>query len=183
MCASPTRQPAPSRCIRRLLTSHKVTNAEQAWRIPDWYKRRWLSEQLFCVLKTQGLKLEDSQLATADRLLKLVAIATKAAVITIELLQDAMVAASSPSSWPSLRLRSLPSTPSTMISRPEQSGSKSRTRPIALPGPPGSLAAPAAGTAIHPPNRQVQSPSSMVLNTSTLSLQDGAFEICACPSA
>lgn len=71
----------------RLLTSHKMTNAEQAWRIPDWYKRRWLSEQVFRVLKTQGLKLEDSQLATADRLLKLVAIATKAAVITIQLLQ------------------------------------------------------------------------------------------------
>ena len=71
----------------RLLTTHAVANAEQAWRIPEWYKRRWLSEQLFRVLKTQGLKIEDSQLASADRLLKLVAIATKAAVITIQLLQ------------------------------------------------------------------------------------------------
>jgi hypothetical protein len=71
----------------RLLTSHTVANAEQAWRIPEWYKRRWLSEQLFRVLKTQGFKVENSQLATADRLLKLVAIATKAAVITIQLVQ------------------------------------------------------------------------------------------------
>jgi hypothetical protein len=71
----------------RLLTSHPVANAQQAWCIPEWYKRRWLSEQLFRVLKTQGFKVEDSQLATADRLLKLVAIAAKAAVITIQLMQ------------------------------------------------------------------------------------------------
>jgi hypothetical protein len=71
----------------RLLTTHPVADAEQAWRIVEWYKRRWLIEQFFRVLKTQGFKLEDSQLATADRLLKLVAIAAKAAVITIQLLQ------------------------------------------------------------------------------------------------
>jgi Transposase DDE domain len=71
----------------RLLTTHPVANAEQAWRIVDWYKQRWLIEQFFRVLKTQGFKLEDSQIATAERLLKLVAIAAKAAVITIQLLQ------------------------------------------------------------------------------------------------
>jgi hypothetical protein len=71
----------------RLLTTHPVANAEEAWRIVEWYKRRWLIEQFFRVLKTQGFKLEDSQIATADRLLKLVAIAAKAAVITLQLLQ------------------------------------------------------------------------------------------------
>jgi hypothetical protein len=71
----------------RLLTTHPVTSAEQAWRIVEWYKRRWLIEQFFRVLKTQGFKLEDSQIATAERLLKLVAIAAKAAVITLQLLQ------------------------------------------------------------------------------------------------
>jgi Transposase DDE domain len=71
----------------RLLTTHSVANAEEAWRIVEWYKRRWLIEQFFRVLKTQGFKLEDSQIATADRLLKLVAIAAKAAVITLQLLQ------------------------------------------------------------------------------------------------
>ena len=64
-----------------------MATAEEAWRIVEWYKRRWLIEQFFRVLKTQGFKLEDSQIATADRLLKLVAIAAKAAVITIQLLQ------------------------------------------------------------------------------------------------
>jgi hypothetical protein len=71
----------------RLLTTHPVTTAEEAWRIVEWYKRRWLIEQFFRVLKTQGFRLEDSQVATADRLLKLVAIAAKAAAITILLLQ------------------------------------------------------------------------------------------------
>ncbi len=71
----------------RLLTTHPVANAEQAWRIVEWYKRRWLIEQFFRVLKTQGFRLEDSQVGTAERLLKLVAIAAKAAVITIQLLQ------------------------------------------------------------------------------------------------
>jgi hypothetical protein len=71
----------------RLLTTHPVMNAEEAWRIVEWYKRRWLIEQFFRVLKTQGFRLEDSQVATADRLLKLAAITAKAAVITIQLLQ------------------------------------------------------------------------------------------------
>jgi hypothetical protein len=71
----------------RLLTTHLVADPLDAWRVVNWYKERWTIEQLFRLLKTQGLKLEDSQLATADRLLKLIAIATKAAAITIQLLQ------------------------------------------------------------------------------------------------
>jgi hypothetical protein len=71
----------------RLLTSHEIASVEDAWRIVGWYKQRWIIEQFFRVLKTQGLKLEESQIGTADRLLKLVAIAAKAAVITIQLLQ------------------------------------------------------------------------------------------------
>src|ERR1700728_1591813 len=71
----------------RLLTTHPVTTAAEAWRIVEWYKRRWLIEQFFRILKTQGFKVEDSQLETAERLLKLVAIAAKAAVITLQLVQ------------------------------------------------------------------------------------------------
>jgi hypothetical protein len=71
----------------RLLTTHPVTTAEDAWHIVEWYKRRWLIEQFFRILKTQGFRLEDSQVGTAERLLKLVAIAAKAAVITLQLVQ------------------------------------------------------------------------------------------------
>lgn len=71
----------------RLLTTHGVTDAEKAWRIVDWYTARWVIEQLFRTLKTQGLKIEDSQLDSAESLIKLTAIAAHAAVIILQLVQ------------------------------------------------------------------------------------------------
>jgi hypothetical protein len=70
-----------------LLTTHEVGSVAAAWQIVAWYERRWIIEQFFRSMKTQGLKIEDSQLETADRLLKLVAIAAKAAIIVIQLVQ------------------------------------------------------------------------------------------------
>lgn len=69
----------------RLLTTHAVEDADNAWRIVGWYRQRWTIEQLFRTLKQQGLKLEDSQLIDAERLIKLTAIATKAACLTLQL--------------------------------------------------------------------------------------------------
>lgn len=71
----------------RLLTTHAVADPADAWRIVNWYKKRWTIEQFFRLIKTQGLQLEDSRLETADRLLKLTAIAAKAAVIALQLVQ------------------------------------------------------------------------------------------------
>ncbi|HKM71168.1 MAG TPA: transposase [Stellaceae bacterium] len=71
----------------RLLTTHSVSSATPAWQIVDWYRARWIIEQLFRLLKKQGLCVEDSQVETAERLLKLVAIAAQAAAITLQLLQ------------------------------------------------------------------------------------------------
>jgi Transposase DDE domain len=70
-----------------LLTTHKVASAADAWQIVAWYKLRWTIEQLFRSMKSQGLQIEDSQLKSADRLAKLVAIAAKAAAIVIQLVQ------------------------------------------------------------------------------------------------
>jgi hypothetical protein len=70
-----------------LLTTHAAGDAASAWQIVDWYRMRWLIEQLFRTLKRQGLQIEDSQLETAERLLKLVAIATRAAIIILQLTQ------------------------------------------------------------------------------------------------
>ena len=70
-----------------LLTTHAVASTDDAWQIVAWYKLRWVIEQLFRSMKSQGLQIEDSQLQTADRLKKLVAIATKAAAIVIQLVQ------------------------------------------------------------------------------------------------
>ena len=71
----------------RLLTTHQAADATGAWQIVDWYRRRWTIEQFFRVLKTQGFRIEDSQLDSADTLLKLIAVAAKAAVISLQLVQ------------------------------------------------------------------------------------------------
>lgn len=70
-----------------LLTTHDVSDVASAWQIVNWYKKRWVIEQLFRLIKTQGLQLEDSRIETADRLLKLTAIAAKAAVMILQLVQ------------------------------------------------------------------------------------------------
>ena len=70
----------------RLLTTHEIADAAGAWQIIGWYQLRWVIEQLFRVMKSQGLQLEDSQMATAERLVKLAAV--KAACIDIQLTQE-----------------------------------------------------------------------------------------------
>lgn len=72
----------------RLLTTHPIADAAAAWCIVGWYQRRWIIEQLFRVMKSRGLQLEDSQIASAERLVKLAAVATKAACIDIQLTQE-----------------------------------------------------------------------------------------------
>jgi len=70
-----------------LLTTHDVSTLEQAWQIVEWYRRRWIIEQFFRTMKQQGLRIEDSQLTTADRLCRLIAIAASAAAIVMQLVQ------------------------------------------------------------------------------------------------
>lgn len=77
--------PGAEPILWRLLTTHEVNDAAMAWRIIDWYRRRWTIEQLFRTLKQQGLRLENSQLGTAEGLLKLTAIAVRAACTTLQL--------------------------------------------------------------------------------------------------
>jgi hypothetical protein len=84
-------EPAPPKAsqplVWRLLTSHPAADAEATWQIVDWYRARWTIEQFFRILKQQGIRIEDSQVETAERLLKLAAIATRAAVVTLQLTQ------------------------------------------------------------------------------------------------
>lgn len=85
------REPHPPTGIQpvcwRLLTTHDVDNVNDAWRVVGMYRRRWVIEQFFRLLKTQGLNIEDTQVQTAERLLKLTAVAARAAVITLQLVQ------------------------------------------------------------------------------------------------
>lgn len=86
------REPDPPEGVEplhwRLLTTHEVDDVAKAWQIVGWYQARWTIEQLFRVMKSQGLGLEDSQLTTADRLVRLAAVATKAACIDMQLVQE-----------------------------------------------------------------------------------------------
>ena len=80
--------PGAEPLLWRLLSTHALANADAAWQVVGWYRARWTIEQLFRVLKTQGLQLEDSQIASAERLVKLAAVATRAACIDIQLTQE-----------------------------------------------------------------------------------------------
>lgn len=71
----------------RLLTTHEIADVTAAWQIVDWYRLRWTIEQLFRLMKSHGLQIEDSQLAHAEGLIKLAAIATKAATVILQLVQ------------------------------------------------------------------------------------------------
>ena len=71
----------------RLLTTHEIGDAAMAWRVVGWYRQRWVIEQFFRTLKQQGLQLEDSQVETAERLIKLTAIAARAACTVMQLVQ------------------------------------------------------------------------------------------------
>ena len=66
---------------------HDVTSVDAAWQIVAWSKLRRIIEPLFRIPKKQGLQLEDSQIASAERLLKLATIATKAAALILQLVQ------------------------------------------------------------------------------------------------
>lgn len=70
----------------RLLTTHAVDAVEQALQVILWYRRRWLIEQLFRTLKTQGLDIESSQVESAEALRRLIVLALIAATHILQLL-------------------------------------------------------------------------------------------------
>lgn len=81
--------PSPEAAIHwRLLTTHRVSDVDKAWQVVGWYQTRWCIEQLFRTVKSQGLQLEDSQMASAERLTKLTAAALQAACISLQLVQE-----------------------------------------------------------------------------------------------
>jgi IS4 transposase len=69
----------------RLLTTHSIHCVEDALKCVNWYRQRWHIEQLFRTLKKQGLNIESSQLEAGENLIKLVCLATRAAVRIMQL--------------------------------------------------------------------------------------------------
>jgi len=79
--------PGEDPIVWRLLTTHAATSlAEAAW-IIDLYRCRWIVEQLFRTLKSQGLDLEDSFISDGDALECLAATALIAAASVMQLVQ------------------------------------------------------------------------------------------------
>ena len=79
--------PGEEPIVWRLLTTHAATSLAEAARIIDLYRRRWIIEQLFRTLKSQGLDLEDSFLSDGDALECLAATALIAAASIMQLVQ------------------------------------------------------------------------------------------------
>jgi len=69
----------------RLLTTLPVATAAHAQQVVQLYRLRWRIEQVFRALKSDGLKLDDSQIVDAERLFNLAAIGMAAAIRTIQL--------------------------------------------------------------------------------------------------
>lgn len=69
----------------RLLTTHDVTSLAEAQRIADFYRRRWVIEQLFRILKTKGFDVEALRIAEDGPREKLVMAALVAAVTVLQL--------------------------------------------------------------------------------------------------
>jgi len=68
----------------RLLTTHPVTRVEEAMQIIEWYKHRWYIEQIHRLLKTEGFRIERSQLEQGWAIRKLTMLAMMA---TLRILQ------------------------------------------------------------------------------------------------
>lgn len=64
----------------RLLTSHKVISLAQAVQCIEWYKCRWLIEELFRVTKSKGFGIEEVQLEDGESTKKLIALTFLAAL-------------------------------------------------------------------------------------------------------
>jgi len=72
----------------RLLTTHEILTIEQALQVIEWYTWRWHIEQLFRILKTEGLQIQKSQLESGIAMKKLCVMALQSALQIMQLIGD-----------------------------------------------------------------------------------------------
>ena len=132
--------PGEEPIVWRLLTTHAAASlAEAAW-IIDLYRYRWIVEQLFRTLKSQGLDLEDSFLSDGDALECLAATALIAAASVMQLVQGRGEAGSAAAGLARLRPgRNLrPGGAGPQVRRQDRRNRRTRTPDTASPGRPGA---------------------------------------------
>lgn len=69
----------------KLYTTHIVDSVEMAKQCVEWYRTRWFIEEVFRVMKSQGLGIEESQLEDIESLQKLAFLALVAATKIVAL--------------------------------------------------------------------------------------------------
>ena len=139
----------------RLLTTRTVASAADAQKIVRLYRLRWRIEEIFRALKSDGMRLEETQMQEAGRLFKLALVGMAAATRTLQLVKPAM-AARGPRPMSSMRPCCRPPKPLPQLSKAKPRVSKIPIRATRSPGSPGSSPASADGTAIT--NLQVPKP-------------------------
>lgn len=70
----------------RILTTHPVANAEEAMQIIEWYKQRWYIEQVHRLLKTDGFRIERTQLEQGWAIRKLTLLAMMAVLRILQMM-------------------------------------------------------------------------------------------------
>jgi hypothetical protein len=71
----------------RLLTTHIVATVNDARRVIDFYRTRWMIEEFFRTLKTAGFDIEEADIGDPQAMINFVAAATVAAVTVKQLVQ------------------------------------------------------------------------------------------------
>jgi Transposase DDE domain len=94
----------------RLLTTHQIATLEQARQIVIWYRMRWIIEQLFRSMKSDCLRIEDSQREHVTGFTKLAIVGLIAAVRSMQLVMardgntgQPVTDAADPADMPALR--------------------------------------------------------------------------------
>ncbi len=72
----------------RLLTTHEIKGFADAKRMIEYYQLRWQIEQMFRVLKRQGLALEATQLESAEAIKKMCVLAIPTALQIMQLVEE-----------------------------------------------------------------------------------------------
>lgn len=70
----------------RILTTHEVSTSEHALQIIRWYKERWHIEQVHRLLKTEGFRIERSQLEQGWAIRKLTLLAMMASLRIMQMM-------------------------------------------------------------------------------------------------